>query len=145
MDDFSAFPYCTPLSFLGNVWADFHLNPRHSHLGIPNHLVQPRHSNVFACCRNAAAKQCLPDSVQYPCPTRFGALGLLEWWRVIAKPMFGCKLPCSSRVKETDLGFRVESARLVVLAGKQKVVHTVKLGEDVFCGWHVITQESSQD
>lgn len=64
---------------------------------------------------------------------------------MIAKPTFGCKLPCSSRVKETDLGFQVESARLVLLAGKQKVVHTVKLGEDIFCRWHVITQESSQD
>lgn len=61
-----------------------------------------------------------------------------------AKPTFGRKLLCG-RVEEKDLGFQVESARLILLARKQGEVHAVKLAEDVLCGWQVPTQESSQD
>lgn len=59
-----------------------------------------------------------------------------------AKPTVGCKLPCSSRAKETDLGFQVESTRVILLAGKQRVVHAVKQQRTSHVG---DSQESSQD
>ena len=56
----------------------------------------------------------------------------------------GCKFPCSGRVKEADLGFQVDLARVILLARKQRMVHSVKKAEDILCGWHAVTLEPSQ-
>lgn len=64
---------------------------------------------------------------------------------MISKLRFGCRLPCSSRVKETDLGFQVESQDSFPWVEAEGVVPAVRTAEDISCRWQVITLESRQD
>lgn len=116
---------------------------------IPKHVTQPRNGNAFACCRNTAVKRCLSNSEQGTCPAGLEAslVGGLEpslcrsdrgWLQI------GCKFSCNGSVKEEDLGFQVDLARLIILARKQRMARSAKKAEDILCGWRAVTLEPSQ-